>query len=409
MIRDPVDIAMEWDGVGPLGPVWQELARRMGASERPVRRIAVAGLDDRGRRTLASLLKLQRLPAQSIVNVDTTKIGAALGLTSEEQLRRLVQRVQGPVGNRAAVRAAAVEARGSLWSLASQRIGTRVPATFARIRGAGVPDGDVDAHAHTLVVLAESLDRLPSSSPIPLPVLAWQVSGDPHALDANTMCGRYLQFAAVELTGGSIVEPESVAVRRALRSLGVVVDRLSSTTITYGLRAAPDSPIGSILEGAFSMRMPINISGALLDAATPKFLQRRWLCIENPSVLEWALLAGYTGPIVCTSGWPSSDTQRLLELARDQGIELDYAGDYDSAGLAIANLMSMRFQVRVLMTTGVYLAADLGRAPDWGNASVPPTPWDPGLANAIRDKRRVVYQEDPVVWRELMKREAAGG
>ena len=29
-------------------------------------------------------------------------------------------------------------------------------------------------------------------------MLAWQVSGDPHALDGNTTCGRYLQLAAVE-------------------------------------------------------------------------------------------------------------------------------------------------------------------------------------------------------------------
>lgn len=396
---------MEWNGLGALDPVWQELARRMGASDRPVKRIAVAGLDEQGRRTLASLLRLQRVPEDTVVTLDARKLGTALGLVDDVQLRRLVERVQGPIDNRAAIRAATSEARASLWSLTQQRIGGRVPATFARIRAAGVPGGDVDAHARTLELLANCLDCLPSESPVPLPMLAWQVSGDPHALDGNTTCGRYLQLAAVELAGSSVAEPEGIAIRRALQALGVIVDRLSSTTITCGLRAQPDSPVGRLLEAGAAVKTPVSISGAMLDAAAPKFQQGSWLCVENPSVVEAALLTDYAGPLVCTSGWPSMDTQRLLDIARAQGIELYYAGDYDSVGLAIAGFMSTRYAAHVVMTKALYLAADLERAPDWGDAGIPPTPWDVELADVIRTRRRIVYQEDPEVWRGLLSKQ----
>ena len=405
MAADPLDLALAWDGLRSLGPIWEELARRMGASDRPVCRIRVSGLDDQGRRTLASLLRLQRVPVQPIVTLDAVKIGSALGLEDEAQLRLLVERIRGPIGNRAADRAATSEARAALWRRATERLGVRTPETLARIRAAGVPDGAVDAHAQVLEMLADSLDSLPSKPPVPLPVLAWQVSGNPHALDADTACGRYLQLGAVELAGewSAEREPNGSTIRRALQDLGVMVDRISSTTITYGLRAQPGSPLGRLLEAAGATRTPVGISGAMLDGASPRFPQRSWLCVENPSVVEGAMLAGCAGPLVCTAGWPSIDAQRLLDLARAQGIDLYYAGDYDSVGLAIANFMATRYEATIVMTEAAYLSADLRRAPAWGDAhAIPSTPWDEALADAIRDKRRVVYQEDPAVWRKLL-------
>lgn len=398
---------MAWEGLGPLDPIWRELARRMGASDRPVRRIAIAGLDEQGRRALAGLLKLPKVPDEPEVTIDVTRVGAALGLSNSGQLRRLVERLHGPIGNRAAIRAATSVARASLWALAQDRIGARVPHTLARIRAAGVPGGDIDAHARTLDVLALCLDLIPASSPVALPMLAWQVSGDPHALDANTACGRYLQLAAVELTGACLAEPDGVAVRRALQALGVVCDRLSSSTITYGVRAYANSPLGRLLEAGISARAPVHVSGALIDAAPAQFLDRIWLCVENPSVVEAALTVQAPGALVCTSGWPSIDTQRLLEAARAQGIELQFAGDYDSVGLIIAHFMSKRFGAQIVMTRERYLAADLSRAPEWGTEPVQPTHWDAELAPAIQDRRRIVYQEDPAIWRELVERTAS--
>ena len=404
--RGPLDRVLAWDGVEPLDPVWRELAVRMGASERPVRRITVTGLGESGRRKLASLLGLTRVPARGPTAVDVDRLGAALGLDAA-QLRQLVEHVCGSIENRAAARAATSDARSTLWARVDARLGARVPLTVARLRAAGIPDGDVAAHADMLQMLADSLELLPASVPIPLPMLAWRVSGDPHALDPNTTCGRYLQLAAAELAGtlAGSRDPDPVVLRRALQEFGVIADRLSSATLTYGLRATPNLPLGTLLEAAAAVRAPVHVSGSMLDRGTPAYLQPEWLCVENPSVVEAAMLAGHDGPIVCTSGWPSLDTQRLLEQAREHGVALRYAGDYDPAGLAIARFMVTRYDASVVMTAPLYLAADLQRAPCWTEPP-PSTPWDPELAVAISATRRIVFQEDPAVWRAVLERSA---
>jgi uncharacterized protein (TIGR02679 family) len=410
-MTDPVDVALEWGGIASLGPIWEELARRMGASDRVVRKIRVSGLDEQGRRWLASLLGLSRLPQDVTVTVDVARVGAALGLEDPALLRRMVERVRGPLGNRAAERASNAEARATLWRRTAERLAERTPLTFARIRAAGIPGGDLEAHGEALALLADCFDALPSSRAMPLPAFAWRVSGDPHALDTNTPIARYLHLGAAELTGRGRGEgePDSIAARRALQELGVVMDRISFATITYGLRATPDSPLGRLLEEARKATVPLGLSGAMLDGPSPAWLQKSWLCVENPSVVEAAVLAGAAGPVVCTSGWPSIDAQRLLDGARAQGIELRYAGDYDATGLAIASFMIQRYGAVILMTRDRYLRADLGRAPVWGEGEVPGTPWDRALADAIREERRVVYQEDPAIFQELLGLKSADG
>src|SRR5690606_26973408 len=130
--------------------------------------------------------------------------------------------------------------------------------------------------------------------------------------------------------------------------------------------------------------------------------QRRWLCVENPSIVEACTLGGFDVPIVCTSGWPSNDTRLLFSLAVCQGIELIHAADYDEYGLDMASRMIEHFGATIAMSADVYLRADHKRAPPW-SGRIPRTPWDEELARAIEKERRVVYQEDPVVWHELVR------
>lgn len=400
MARDPLDKALAWDGIAALDRVWDELARRMGASDRPVRQVHIAGLDELGRRRLASLFGLGRIPNQERIRINVAKLAGALGL-DEPDLWQLVERLRGPIANRAAAARASAEARAALWSRVEQRLADRIPQTLARIRSAGVPANDVAAHGRVLDRLADALDRLPAQPAVPLPMFAWQVCGDPHGLDVAAPCGRYLQLAAVEMAGAATDDPDAITVRRSFQDLGVITDRLSSTTITYGLRSRSDSPLGRLLEAACATKIPVNVSGAALDRGSPRFEQMRWLCVENPSVVESAVVAGTDIPLVCTSGWPSTDTQRLLELAREQGIELCYAGDYDGEGLAIAKWMSLRYGAAILMTAAAYDTADLRRAPMW-TGIVPDTPWDLALGARIHTRRRIAYQEDPAILEPLL-------
>ena len=70
-----------------------------------------------------------------------------------------------------------------------------------------------------------------------------------------------------------------------------------------------------------------------------------WVC-ENPRVLEAAMDAGVTAPMVCTMGNPTFVVTSLLERLAGQGAVLHYRGDFDWAGVAIANRIISAYGAR---------------------------------------------------------------
>lgn len=394
-----IDMVVAWARDRPLGPLWDELRRRMGASERRVSTVVVE-LDISGRQALTKLLKLERVVApRQRVSVKT--LTHELGLVDDE-LREVAAALAGPIDNRAQARRAATEARAALWADAEARLGGSVPLTLARIRSAGVPGDDVAEHGEMLVRLATVLEALPLRPPKPLPILAWEHMGDPHALDYETTLGRWLRMAVVERVQGDARSESDTLFRRAAFGEGVLVDRLSTPTLTWALRSETDTPAGRLLEGAAADGVPVHLSGALLDRGVPRLKEPIVLCVENPSVIDWLHLTGQLVPTVCTSGWPSTDAQRFLEDLRERDVKVAYAGDFDASGLAIAAFMRERFGAEVWMTDGDYLVAGRG-ARRW-EGDVPQTAWCDSLKGVIERTREVRYQEDPALIGRLVER-----
>lgn len=392
-ITPKVEEILAWPPSKTLAPLWVELRRRMGASDKPVRQVSVE-LDDAAAKALSGLFGRRSRLARGSNKISVTKLQAALKL-DETELRTLVAQLAGPIENRAKARAEAANARQELWASMEARVGHLAPGTLERIRATGVPGGDVAAHGEMLSLLVEMLERLPLSTPTPLPMFAWEHTGDPHALDSGALHG-WLIAAMLERTGHEHLEANIVEQRQAALELGLVFDRLSTPTLTWGLEAAPDTPTGRLLMAGSADRVPVHMSSALLDMGRPTFTARSVLCVENPSVVEWMISQGHQRPLVCTSGWPSADAQRLLELLRAQGVVIEYAGDFDEAGLRIARFIYERFGAVIRMTDEDYLEGRSNPATSWVS-SVPETPWCPALASAIRSRRQVVYQEDPSV------------
>lgn len=382
-----------------LAPLWAELARRMGASARPVRRVRLTGLDPNTREAVAGLLRSPRLPPAD-VTVPTARVADAFGV-DDTGLRRLVEAVHGPLGDRASTRARAEAARraaGERLAAVAARAGgdTDGLARWARAQAAAV-DGDLPAHTALVERVLDTIAGAAPTRPVPLPVAAARSLGDPHALDFDQRAGRLLTAALAARAG--VDEVTGARVRRdLLHGAGLIDDDLSSTVLTWGLRLATTHPAAGW-------------AGALADAgeATSFTLAqlRRWpvsapcpatvRVVENPAVLAAATRTGCPAPLVCTAGIPSVAALLLCEQLVACGCRLHVHADFDPGGMRIVAGLLDRFPQATAwaMTAADYRAARPS-AVSFAPADVPPTPWDPPLAAALRDRGRAVFEEQLV-------------
>jgi uncharacterized protein (TIGR02679 family) len=116
-------------------------------------------------------------------------------------------------------------------------------------------------------------------------------------------------------------------------------------------------------------------------------------------VLEIALrrLGRRMPPLVCTSGWPNGAGIGLLQRLASGGATLHYHGDFDGDGLRIAAYIMATTAARPWRMSSADYLAGLGNPaaaqPSVTVGSVPDTPWDPGLAEAMRDRDVAVPEE----------------
>ena len=379
-----------------LAPLWQELARRLGASDRPVRRVQLRGLSPGQREALADLLGLARRPEPD-ASIRVDRVCEALRI-DETMLRRLVERLAGPIDNRAARRAHDVQARRRLWEdVATAVAGRGLEDWVARLRAAGVPDGDVEAHAERLAPVLDVVSRLPLAPSRPLAIVAQQHFGDPHALDQGTWAGAVVADAAATLVGRP-PPATAQATREALAAAGIVTDALSSPVLTLGLRGPGAAPESGWLAALAAAGEPVTLTASQL---------RRWPVssdagdvhvVENPTVVAVAADAGVARPLVCTASWPTQAGVLLLDQLLEAGARLHYHGDVDPTGLVLAEHHRQRFGARPWrLSVQDYLdAVGAATTPIDPAATIPPTPWDPDLAEAVRMHRRVVFEEQVV-------------
>lgn len=120
-----------------------------------------------------------------------------------------------------------------------------------------------------------------------------------------------------------------------------------------------------------------------------------------------AATAGTASPLVCTASWPTDAAVVLLDQLRERGVRLHYHGDVDPTGLVLTEHHRRRFGARPWRMGVVdYLAAvPAASRVIAADATIPATPWDPALADAVREHRRVVYEEQVV---ELLLSDLSG-
>jgi uncharacterized protein (TIGR02679 family) len=398
------------DGVSRYrGP---EYRRLLAAARRSLERtggdlggaVGVASPDEAERNAIIGITGRYRPAATGRVTVRLADLDSAVRTATGAGLPELLTRLGGPLDNRperssalAAARATVIRSAQSSFLMGSR---SWYPAWLQSV----VRDGTLtklihQGEQHRLGIAVRVLEHLAArpagSAPLMIPALAAAITGDTKALkDGSAQSTLVLRALAMRAGTG---RPASAADRRQLwESAGVVVDDLASRVLVLNLPA--DGPgLGEWLSGAAGYGTPFQVTLHQLTTHPIRVRAAVVFACENPAVLRRAAaeLGAACAPLLCTEGQPSMAFRRLAQVITDGGGQLRYHGDFDWPGIAItAGVTARHLAVPWRMTAACYLAgvsADTDHVVLTGEPR--PTPWDPGLAMAMRETGRAVYEE----------------
>lgn len=319
-------------------------------------------------------------------------------------LREALEQLDGPITAPAAERAAAQVAWSALLGARSGR-DARLSAWLQTPAAAGLlkrcARRDLVAADGLLAQADAVLKRLPAAG-LPRAQLAAQTLGDAHALDAGRPVAALVLAAwrhAEAAEGDTLEEPDSPAADERVRDIwaraGVLVNELARPALVLNLPTPAGPGVAPWLPGepAFlSLRWLVRTAPAWPVAGRTIFV------CENPNLLAIAAeqLGARCAPLVCTDGMPAAAQRSLLHQLGRSGARLCYHGDFDWAGVRIANhvLRSTGAAPWRMAATDYEAAAD--RAPTARHAlagSDAEAAWDTRLAPAMRRQGLAIAEE----------------
>jgi uncharacterized protein (TIGR02679 family) len=256
--------------------------------------------------------------------------------------------------------------------------------------------------AFTRASLTENLcavaGRLPADG-VPLSVLADAAVRSTHGLDPGTSLGRLAARLAAVIAG--LPTPASTAdMREAWEAAGVWVDRVSSQIAGWNLPLHHAHPAAAVAAAYHDAGEPavltigiISIGRAPLIAPPPPG-GTVWV-VEGVSILAAAAAQQVPASVVCRGGTPSVAVTRIIRAAASVGWNIAVSSDFEPRGLhgAITLLRHLQSAGRPWrLAAADYLAAPAEGEP-FNPGQVPHTPWDPALANAMRQRCERVSEE----------------
>lgn len=372
----------------------------------PAEREAIALLTGRPSRTARS------------ARIDIASIDAALraaGLC--DSLRDALERLEGPIVNRAALCTTAELA----WSAMIQRPERdprlhgwlQTPAAGALLKRLARRD---TLAADTLLTQADAvLRRLPTPS-LPRAQLAAQALGNAHALDAGQPVAslvlaawRHGEATAAPSSrdmGGDAEAPlpaddEAQASDERARDIwaraGVLVNELARPALVLNL------PVLAAVPSAPGEPTYLSLRRLLREPPAWGVQGRHVYVCENPNLLAIAAdrLGAGCAPLVCTDGMPAAAQRTLLNQLARAGARLHYHGDFDWPGLQIANHVLRSWQAQPWrMSTRDYEAAVQATPPRLRDltASDLTATWDPQLVPAMCHHGLAIAEEAVADW-----------
>lgn len=364
--------------------------------------ISVSHPTDAERKAIIGITGQYRDMRTARITVRLADLDNAVRETTGRGLPELLAELGGPLRNRPAERGALAAARETAVR-AAETSSLHVSCGWYRdwlaeiVRDGSltklINQGEQARLAQAVRVLEHLAWRV--GSPVLLPELAAEITGDTKALNHGTVLSTLVLRGLAIKTG--VGRPEWAEDRRDLwEESDVVVDDLASRVLVLNMPAVGPG-LGEWLTDAARfgvpfyitlhqlMELPLAVSGALVHVC------------ENPAVLRRAAaeLGAGSAALLCTEGRPSTAFHQLAGVIVSGGGELRYHGDFDWPGLAIASSVMHRHGARPWrMSAADYIAGVRADAEHVQLAGTPqPTPWDPELGEVMAATGRVVYEE----------------
>lgn len=301
---------------------------------------------------LALLIGRSSRPFRS-TRVDVRQLDAALneaGIASS--LRTALELIDGPIVNRAAHRINIqaqwdhVTSHGHWHVTLSDWVITPVAIRLLKRLARQNP-----TIAQQLLERADIvLRRLPADG-VPLSQLAAETLGNAHALDsgeptATIILAAWRRLESKNAFGANLsddneqqndVRIPDERVRDIWARAGVLINELARPVLFLNLPVAcNDTTMGTPGEPAYlSLRRLVRVPPVWAVNGVTVFV------CENPNLVAIAAdrLGAASAPLVCTDGMPAAAQRTLLTQLERAGARLMYHGDFDWAGLQIANHM----------------------------------------------------------------------
>jgi uncharacterized protein (TIGR02679 family) len=383
-----------------LAAARRSLERTGGALDRS---IGLNSPTDAERRVVIGITGSYRPQTVRRLTIELTILDAALHQRYGTCLRNTLVMLGGPLRDRPAERereqrrrAEAIEAAGESMLADEGWFGSWWSAlvadgTITRL----LRRGDDRLLEHAVRILEHLGGRAPGN-PVPLPVLAEQVTGDTKALLAG---GSLATLVLRALAIGSSLEsmPRDRAGQRALWEMhGAIPDDLASQVLVLNVACRSSGLVSGWLNDASRFGVPFRLTLQQQAAGDVLPVPADIFVCENPAVLRVAAsdLGADCPPLVCTEGMPSAACHKLLGSAVTQGARLHWRADFDWTGLRIVGAAITSHSAQPWRMT----AADYRHALETGESTplTGPTtasPWDPELAALLTEHGRAVMEE----------------
>lgn len=356
-----------------------------------------------------ALALLIGLPSRSTrsVRIDLARLDAALrdaGLASS--LHEALEKLDGPIVNRAEAKAELQ----SRWSRVTDDQGLH-PTLCAWLQGTSTVgllkrvSKQSPQTAHQLLRQAHMVMRRLPAQGLTRAQLAADTIGNAHALDNGqpvaTVVLAALQYGANDDKQEQPPSEEADGTPRPTERVrdiwarsGVLVNELARPALFLNLPVrTPSASLAAQGEpGYLSLRLLLR-TPPVWDVAD----QIIYVC-ENPNIVSIAAdrLGTACAPLVCTDGMPAAAQRVLLKQLVDSGAKLLYHGDFDWAGIHIANNVMKLYEC----SPWRFGAADYLQAIE----SAPPkdrdleetgvaASWDPDLIEAMQSRGMAIAEE----------------